>query len=77
MKTAERVKWIIEEHLGLDPGQASDLCHLNDDLGADSLDGIEIIMAIEGEFDLEISDEEAEKVGFVVSDIVAAVEALI
>jgi acyl carrier protein len=75
--TEERVIAIIAEHLGFDERGVSMSNNITDDLGADSLDAIEILMAIEEEFDLEISDEDAEKVGLVVKDIVAAVDAAI
>ena len=75
--TAERVKDIIAEHLGFDTHQVADDSNLGDDLGADSLDTIEILMAIEEEFDLEISDDDAEEVGLVVKDIVSSVDAAI
>jgi acyl carrier protein len=75
--TKKRIITIIAEHLGFNESDVSVDHNINDELGADSLDGIEIIMAIEQEFDLEISDNEAEEVGFVVKDIIAAVDAFL
>ena len=58
----EKVKDIIVEQLGVDPEKVTSEASFIDDLGADSLDIVELIMALEEEFDLEIPDEEAEKV---------------
>ncbi|HHU64349.1 MAG TPA: acyl carrier protein [Clostridiales bacterium] len=58
----EKVKDIIVEQLGVDPEKVTLEASFIDDLGADSLDIVELIMALEEEFDLEIPDEEAEKV---------------
>jgi acyl carrier protein len=69
MNIEQRVKEIIVEQLGVDPAEVVDKAHLANDLGADSLDHIEIIMAMEEEFGTEIPDEEAEKL-YVVSDLV-------
>jgi acyl carrier protein len=57
----ERVKNIIVEQLGIDPDQISPETSFVEDLGADSLDTVELVMAFEEEFDIEIPDEEAEK----------------
>lgn len=57
----EKVKHIIVEQLGVDEGEVRPEAHFVDDLGADSLDRVELIMALEEEFKLDISDEEAEK----------------
>jgi len=57
----ERVKNIIVEQLGVDAGQVSPDTSFVEDLGADSLDTVELVMAFEEEFDIEIPDEEAEK----------------
>jgi acyl carrier protein len=58
----ERVKQIIAEQLGVDEEQVTDNAAFMDDLGADSLDTVELVMALEEEFDVEISDEDAEKI---------------
>ena len=59
--TAERVKKIVVEHLGVDESKVTDNASFVDDLGADSLDTVELVMAFEKEFDIDIPDEEAEK----------------
>lgn len=58
----ERVKEIIAEQLGLEKEDIQPEASFIDDLGADSLDIVEMIMTIEDEFDVEISDEDAEKI---------------
>jgi len=58
----ERVKKIVVEQLGVDEGQVTPEASFVDDLGADSLDTVELVMALEEEFDTEIPDEEAEKI---------------
>ena len=65
----ERVKKIVAEQLGVKEDIANDSSFV-DDLGADSLDTVELVMALEEEFECEIPDEEAEKIGDVVLDIV-------
>lgn len=67
-------KGIIAEQLGVDEDAVKMETHLMKDLEADSLDAVEIIMAIEDEFDIEVPDEDAEKFQ-TVSDIVNYVEA--
>jgi acyl carrier protein len=57
----EKVKHIIVEQLGVDEDEVKPEAKFVDDLGADSLDVVELIMALEEEFGLEISDEDAEK----------------
>ncbi|UCD57325.1 MAG: acyl carrier protein [Candidatus Hydrogenedentota bacterium] len=57
-----RIKEIIAEKLEIDVGQVTDSAKFIDDLGADSLDVVELIMTLEDEFEIEISDEEAEKI---------------
>ena len=69
----DKVKAIIAEQLSVDPEQIQLSTHLMKDLEADSLDAVEIIMAIEDEYDIEIPDEEAEKFQSV-NDIVKYVE---
>jgi acyl carrier protein len=58
---AARVKKIIEEQLGVSAEQVTNEASFIDDLGADSLDTVELVMALEEEFDIEIPDEDAEK----------------
>lgn len=58
----ERVKAIVAEQLGVDADQVTAEASFMDDLGADSLDTVELVMALEEEFDIEISDEDAEKI---------------
>jgi acyl carrier protein len=57
----EKVKDIIVEELGVEKEKLTAEAHFMDDLGADSLDTVELVMAFEKEFDLDIPDEEAEK----------------
>lgn len=56
-----KVKQIIVDQLGVDAAQVTNEASFIEDLGADSLDTVELVMAFEEEFDLEIPDEEAEK----------------
>ena len=58
----ERVKKVIMEQLGVNEDQVTDNASFVDELGADSLDTVELVMALEEEFDCEIPDEEAEKI---------------
>jgi len=58
----EKVKQIIGEQLGVDEGEVTLSASFVDDLGADSLDRVELVMALEEAFDLEIPDEAAEKI---------------
>lgn len=58
----EKVKKIIVEQLGVEESQVSPEAKFIEDLGADSLDTVELVMALEEEFGLEIPDEEAEKI---------------
>ena len=58
----EKVKQIIVEQLGVDEGEVSANASFVDDLGADSLDRVELVMAFEEAFDIEIPDEDAEKI---------------
>ncbi len=57
-----KVKKIISEQLGVDEGEVTNESHFIDDLGADSLDTVELVMALEEEFGIEIPDEDAEKI---------------
>jgi len=59
---ADRVKQIIVEQLGVDAAEVTPNAHFVNDLGADSLDTVELVMALEEEFDTEIPDEQAEKI---------------
>ncbi len=61
MSVNQKVKDIIVEQLGVDPEKVKSEASFIDDLGADSLDIVELVMAMEEEFDLEIPDEDAEK----------------
>jgi len=58
----ERVKKIVIEQLGVKEDEVSNVSSFVDDLGADSLDTVELVMALEEEFECEIPDEEAEKI---------------
>jgi acyl carrier protein len=60
--TADRVKKIVAEHLGVEETKVTDNANFIDDLGADSLDTVELVMAFEEEFGIEIPDESAEKI---------------
>ena len=59
---AERVKKIVVEHLGVDESKVSEDASFIDDLGADSLDNVEMVMAFEEEFGIEIPDDAAETI---------------
>ena len=59
---AERVKKIVVEHLGVEEDKVSEAASFIDDLGADSLDTVELVMAFEEEFSVEIPDDAAEKI---------------
>ncbi len=59
---AERVKKIVVEHLGVDAAKVTENASFIDDLGADSLDTVELVMAFEEEFSVEIPDDAAEKI---------------
>lgn len=69
----EKVTEIIVEQLGVSADQVKPESNLIDDLGADSLDAVELVMAVEEEFGIEVPDEEAEKLRSV-GDIVSHVE---
>jgi acyl carrier protein len=58
----ERVKKIVVDHLGVEPDKVVENASFIDDLGADSLDTVELVMAFEEAFDIEIPDEDAEKI---------------
>ncbi len=59
---ADRVKKIVVEHLGVDESKVTEASSFIDDLGADSLDTVELVMAFEEEFNVEIPDDAAEKI---------------
>lgn len=72
----EKIKAIIVEKLGVDETEVIDDAHLMEDLGADSLDTVELIMEFEKTFDIKISDEMSEKIK-TVGDIYNAVQELV
>ena len=59
---SNKVKKIVADHLGIDEAKVNDDSSFIDDLGADSLDTVELVMAFEEEFDCEIPDDAAEKI---------------
>jgi acyl carrier protein len=61
-ETADRVKKIVVEHLGVEQEKVTEEASFIDDLGADSLDIVELVMAFEEEFNVEIPDDAAEKI---------------
>ncbi|MDI3534551.1 MAG: acyl carrier protein [Thermosediminibacterales bacterium] len=65
MEVLDKIKKIVADQLGIDEDDVVPEAHFIDDLGADSLDIVELIMAFEEEFDLEIPDEDAEKIEYV------------
>ena len=69
----DRVKKIVVEHLGVDEAKVTDTAGFIDDLGADSLDTVELVMAFEEEFGLEIPDDAAEKI-LTVKDAIKFIE---
>lgn len=69
----DRVKRIVVDRLGVEESQVSMEASFKDDMGADSLDVVELVMELEDEFDLEISDEDAEKI-MTVGDVVKYIE---
>ena len=72
--TFEKVKKIIVEQLGVEESEVTMEASITDDLGADSLDQVELVMAFETEFNIDIPDEEAEKIK-TVGDAVTKIEA--
>ncbi|MCS6987635.1 MAG: acyl carrier protein [Sphingomonadaceae bacterium] len=70
---AERVKKIVVEHLGVEPEKVTEDSSFIEDLGADSLDTVELVMAFEDEFGVEIPDDAAEKI-LTVRDAIAFVQ---
>lgn len=71
----DKIKAIIVEQLGVDESEVTPEAHFIDDLGADSLDTVELVMALEEEFGIEISDEDAEKIQ-TVGDVIKFIEKL-
>ena len=57
---SKRIRGLVAEQLGVDSNEMTENANILDDLGADSLDVVEMVMAIEEEFDIEIADEDAE-----------------
>ena len=72
--TADRVKKIVVEHLGVEEDKVSEGASFIDDLGADSLDTVELVMAFEEEFGCEIPDDAAEKIA-TVKDAITFIDA--
>ena len=72
-EVASKVKKIVADHLGVDEAKVTEEASFIDDLGADSLDTVELVMAFEEEFGSEISDSEAEKI-LTVGDAIKFVE---
>ena len=70
---AEKVKKIVVEHLGVEEAKVTPEASFIDDLGADSLDTVELVMAFEEEFGVEIPDDAAEKIA-TVKDAIAYIE---
>ena len=62
MALEQKVKEIVVDQLGVDENEVVDDAHFIEDLGADSLDTVELVMAFEEEFGIEIPDEDAEKI---------------
>ncbi|MFC1594281.1 acyl carrier protein [Candidatus Omnitrophota bacterium] len=73
MAVQEKIKTIIAEQLGVKPEEVTEQASFIDDLGADSLDTVELVMALEEEFGIEIPDEDAEKMA-TVSDAIKYIE---
>ena len=73
-ETADRVKKIVVEHLGVEADKVTEDASFIDDLGADSLDTVELVMAFEEEFGVEIPDDAAEKI-LTVKDAIGFIEA--
>ena len=70
----DKIKSIVADQLGVDESQVTEDASFVDDLGADSLDTVELIMAFEEEFDIEIPDEDAQKIK-TVKDVMEYIEA--
>jgi acyl carrier protein len=72
-ETAAKIKKIVAEHLGVDEAKINDTSSFVDDLGADSLDQVELVMAFEEAFNIEIPDDAAEKI-VTVNDAISYVD---
>lgn len=72
---ADRVKKIVLDHLGIDEGKVVENASFIDDLGADSLDTVELVMAFEEEFGCEIPDDAAEKI-MTIKDAIEFIESI-
>ena len=72
-EVSNKVKKMVADHLGVDESKVTDEASFIDDLGADSLDTVELVMAFEEEFGSEISDSEAEKI-LTVGDAIKFIE---
>jgi acyl carrier protein len=72
-EVVEKVKQLISEQLGVDEAEVTPSASFVDDLGADSLDQVELVMALEEAYDLEISDADAEKI-LTVQDAISYIE---
>ena len=70
---SNKIKKMVADHLGIDESKVTDEANFIDDLGADSLDTVELVMAFEEEFGSEISDSEAEKI-LTVGDAIKFIE---
>ncbi|MCG7342838.1 acyl carrier protein [Sporosarcina sp. ACRSL] len=73
LSVLERVTKVVVDRLGVDESEVKPEASFRDDLGADSLDVVELVMELEDEFDMEISDDDAEKIG-TVGDAVKYIE---
>lgn len=73
LSVLERVTKVVVDRLGVDESEVKPEASFKDDLGADSLDVVELVMELEDEFDMEISDDDAEKIG-TVGDAVKYIE---
>ncbi|MBM7094139.1 MULTISPECIES: acyl carrier protein [Alteribacter] len=71
--TIDRIAKIVSERLGVDESEVKPEATFKEDLGADSLDVVELVMELEDEFDLEISDEDAEKIA-TVGDVITYID---
>ncbi|MFS0688130.1 acyl carrier protein [Sporosarcina sp. Marseille-Q4943] len=73
LSVLDRVTKVVVDRLGVDESEVKPEASFKDDLGADSLDVVELVMELEDEFDMEISDDDAEKIG-TVGDAVKYIE---